>query len=108
MLKLPDCIPAIMDSQKYQTILERKVMPSADKIKLRDHWSFHQDTDHKQHIQVNQSLAEEKILHRPGVAFSVTRFESNWLGFMKKAVSAFTDLEAFAHDKFRRRGLRRL
>ena len=69
------CVHGIMDSQKYQAILKRNVIPSVDKLNLGDHWTFQQDNDPKQNLQVHQSLVEKKILERPGVAFTVTRFK---------------------------------
>lgn len=58
-------------------------------------------------LQVDQSLVEIKILERPGVAFSVTRFKPDlkYLVGFKKAVAArkpsnITELEAFAHEEW--------
>ena len=91
-----DRVPGLMDSQKYQAILKRNVMPSVDKLNLGDHLTFQQDNDPKHNLQVNQSLVEEKILERPGVAFSVTRFKSDWkalVGFKEGSCS----MEAIKH-----------
>jgi len=41
-----------MNSLKYQAILEKMVIPSVQKLKLDDQWSFLQDSDPKVHIQI--------------------------------------------------------
>lgn len=38
---------SIMDSQKYQVILKKNIMPSADKLNLGDLWTFQKDKDPK-------------------------------------------------------------
>ena len=42
-----DRVPSIMDSQKYQAILRRNVMPSVDKLNLGDHSTLQKDNDPK-------------------------------------------------------------
>ena len=42
-----DHVPGIMDSQKYQAILKRSVMPSVGKLNLGDRWTLQQDNDPK-------------------------------------------------------------
>lgn len=46
-------IPGIIDSQEYHAILKENMIPSVDKLNLRDHWTFKQDNN------VNQSLVEK-------------------------------------------------
>uniref|UniRef100_A0A3Q3JQ14 Sleeping Beauty transposase HTH domain-containing protein n=1 Tax=Monopterus albus TaxID=43700 RepID=A0A3Q3JQ14_MONAL len=71
-----DRVPGIMDSQKYQVILKKNMMPSVDKLNLGDHWIF-------QHAWLGKRCWSD----------------------LKKAVAAqkpsnITELEAFAHEEW--------
>ena len=55
-----DRVPGIMDSQKYQAILKRNVMPSVDKLNLGDHWTFQQDNDPKHTSKSNKAWLSKR------------------------------------------------
>ncbi len=52
----------IMDYFKYQAILVRIVMPSVQRLKLDDQWTFLQDSRPKVHIQINLCLVQGSVV----------------------------------------------
>jgi len=72
------CMKDIMNSLKYQAILEKMVIPSVQKLKLDDQWSFLQDSDPKVHIQIYWSLVQASVVEHPRLACTVFRFKSHW------------------------------
>ena len=98
-----DRVPGIMDSQKYQAILKRNVMPSVDKLNLGDHWTFQQDNDPKHTSKSNKAWLSK----RPWNVLEWPSQSPDWkslVGFKEGSCSMkpsnITELEAFAREEW--------
>lgn len=89
-LRIGNCVSGIMDSQKYNGILKRNVMPSVNKLNHVDHRTFKQDNDPKhtsQSIKAQFRKRYQNVLEWP----SEFRYKSklNCLQWgLRKAVEA--------------------
>lgn len=102
-----DHVPGIMDSQKYQVILKKNVMPSVDKLNLGDHWIFQQDNDPKHTSKSTKAWLGKRcwsILEWPSQSPDLNPIENLWWD-LKKAVAArkpsnITELQTFAREEW--------
>ena len=102
-----DHVPGIMDSQKYQAILKRSVMPSVGKLNLGDRWTLQQDNDPKHTSKSTKAWLRNKswnVLEWPSQSPGLNLIE-NLRWNLKKAVAArkpsnINELEAFAREEW--------
>ena len=100
-------VDGIMNSLKYQDILQRTVMPSVKKLKLGRQWTFQQDNDPKHTSKSTKEWLQKKswrVLDWPSQSPDLNPIENLWWD-LKKAVAArrpknLGDLETIAHEEW--------
>lgn len=102
-------VTGIIDSHKYQAILRKNVLPSVEKLNLRDNWTFLHENDPKYNSKSTKAWLKNQtwnILERPSLCPDLNPTESLWC-HLKKAVASrkpsnLNELEAFAREEWTR------
>lgn len=100
-------VEGIMNSIKYQDILQKNVMPSVRQLKLGRRWTLQQDNDPKHTSKSTKVWIQKKswnLLEWPSQSPDLNPIENLWWD-LKKAVAArkpknLKELEAFAQEEW--------